>query len=103
MSIEDSLVLSTLLGRAKTPAEALMALKVYDQIRRPRTQSIVESSHGTGVIMTGRDKEAGLNLQKLREKLLARWDFIIDYDNEAHLKEAVDMMERGLKGEDITD
>ncbi|KAI6084895.1 FAD/NAD(P)-binding domain-containing protein [Hypoxylon rubiginosum] len=98
MTIEDSLVLSTLLGRAKTPAEAQTALKVYDKIRRPRTQRIVESSRGTGMILNGRGEETGLDLGKLREKLLPRWDFIIDYDNKAHLKEAVDMMERELKG-----
>ena len=53
MSIEDSLILSTLLGRAKTPVEVLTALKVYDQVRRPRTQRIVESSRATGDMLTG--------------------------------------------------
>ncbi|KAI0842823.1 FAD/NAD(P)-binding domain-containing protein [Hypoxylon sp. FL0890] len=101
MSIEDSLVLSTLLGRAKTPAEAQTALKIYDQLRRPRTQHIVESSRGTGKIMSGRGEETGLDLAKLREKLLPRWDFIVDYDNEKHLKAAVEMMERELKGESV--
>ncbi|KAI1142833.1 FAD/NAD(P)-binding domain-containing protein [Hypoxylon sp. FL0543] len=91
-------VLSELLGRAKTPAEAQIALKVYDQVRRPRTQRIVESSRGTGLIMSGRGEETGLDLSKLREKLLPRWDHIIDYDNEKHLKEAIEMMEGELKG-----
>lgn len=50
------------------------------------------------MILNGRGEETGLDLGKLREKLLPRWDFIIDYDNKAHLKEAVDMMERELKG-----
>ncbi|OTA55508.1 FAD/NAD(P)-binding domain-containing protein [Hypoxylon sp. EC38] len=101
MSIEDSLVLSNLLGRAKTPAEALVALKVYDRVRRPRTQRIVESSRETGMIMNGRGKEIGLELDKLREKLLPRWDFIIDYDNEKHLKEAIEMMESALKDKSV--
>jgi salicylate hydroxylase len=97
MSIEDSLILSTLLGRAKTPAEARTALKVYDQVRRPRTQRIVESSRGTGLIVSGLGEETKLDLGKLRAKLLPRWDFIIDFDNEKHRDEAVEMMERGLK------
>lgn len=50
MSIEDSLILSTSLHRAKTPVETIAALKVYDQVRRPRTQRIVESSRATGDI-----------------------------------------------------
>ncbi|KAI1651940.1 FAD/NAD(P)-binding domain-containing protein [Daldinia loculata] len=98
MSIEDSLVLSTLLGCAKTPSEAVTALKVYDQVRRPRTHRIVESSHGTGMIMRGRGKDIGLDLGKLREKLLPRRDFIVDYDNEKHLKKAVEIMKGELKG-----
>ncbi|KAF3061748.1 Salicylate hydroxylase [Daldinia childiae] len=98
MSIEDSLVLSTLLGCAKTPSEAITALKVYDQVRRPRTQRIVESSYGTGIIMRGKGKDIGLDLGKLRENLLPRWDFIINYDNEKHLKEAVEIMRSELKG-----
>jgi salicylate hydroxylase len=96
MSIEDSLILSTLLGRAGTAAEAQIALKVYDHVRRPRTQSIVESSRGTGLIVSGLKEETELNLDKLREELLPRWDFIIDFDNEKHCDEAMEMMEREL-------
>ncbi|KAI1097693.1 FAD/NAD(P)-binding domain-containing protein [Jackrogersella minutella] len=97
MSIEDSLILSTLLGHAKTPAEGLTALKIYDHIRRPRTQRIVESSRLTGLMLTGRGEEIGLDLEKLREKLLPRWDFILDFDNEKHRNDAVEMMEKELK------
>ena len=97
MSIEDSLILSTLLGRAKTPAEARTALKVYDQVRRPRTQRIVESSRDTGLIVAGLGEETKLDFGKLRAKLLPRWDFIVDFDNEKHRDEAVEMMERELK------
>ncbi|RYP43458.1 hypothetical protein DL770_011673 [Monosporascus sp. CRB-9-2] len=97
MSIEDSLILSSLFGRAKTPAEAVTALKVYGQARRPRTQRIVESSRVTGTILAGRGEGTGLDLRKLREKLLPRWDFIIDFDNEKHCNEAVQLMERELE------
>lgn len=92
MSIEDSLILSALLGRATTPTEALKALKIYDEVRRPRTQQIVESSKETGLVATGRGEETGLELEKLRQKLLPRWDFIIDFDVEKHLADAVKMM-----------
>lgn len=99
MSIEDALVLSTVLGRAKTPVEALVALKVYDQVRRPRTQRIVESSRETGVIMSGKGDETMLDHKKLSELLLPRWDFILDYDNEAGCREAIEMMESALREE----
>lgn len=96
MSIEDSLILSSLLGRAKTTTEACVALKIYDRIRRPRTQRIVESSKDTGLIMTGKGEEIGLNLEILKQKVLPRWDFIIDFDVEKHLDEAMIMMAEEL-------
>lgn len=92
MSIEDSLILSTLLGRAQTVPQARKALEVYDRVRRPRTQRIVESSRGTGMIFLGKGDE-GLNLAWLKQNLMPRWDFIIDFDNKKHRDEAVRMMQ----------
>lgn len=96
MSIEDSLILSTLLGRATSTAEAQVALKLYDQVRRPRTQRIVESSRGTGDILNGQGTR-GLDLEWLKQNLLPRWDFIINFDNEKHRDEALKLMEYELK------
>ncbi|KAH9984473.1 salicylate hydroxylase [Xylariaceae sp. FL0662B] len=93
MSIEDSLIFSTLFGRIKTRAEALTALKVYDQVRRPRTQRIVESSRATGGMLTGSDK---LELKTLNS-FMSRWDFIIDIDMEKHRDEALQMMDARLQ------
>ncbi|KAI0151151.1 salicylate hydroxylase [Pestalotiopsis sp. NC0098] len=93
MSIEDSLILSALLGHAKTPAEALVALKVYDQVRRPRTQRIVESSRATGDMLTGNVK---LDAETVKS-LMSRWDFIIDIDMEKHRDEALQMMDAELR------
>ena len=93
MCIEDSLILSTLLGYAKTPVEARTALKVYDQVRRPRTQRIVESSRTVGDILTGKAKLD----PKTSSAFMSRWDFIIDIDMEKHRDEALQMMEAGLK------
>lgn len=96
MSIEDSLILSTLLGRATDTVEAEVALKVYDRVRRPRTQRIVESSRGTGEILNGKG-EKGLDLAWLKQNLLQRWGFIIDFDNGKHRDEALEIMECELK------
>ncbi|KAI1867099.1 hypothetical protein JX265_007675 [Neoarthrinium moseri] len=97
MSIEDTLVLSALLGHAGTRTEALKALEIYDRVRRPRTQRIVESSSVTGTILTGKGEETELDLDKLRKKLLPRWDFILDFDNEKHRDKAIEMMTLELK------
>lgn len=97
MSIEDSLILSTFFGRAKTPAEAITALKVYDHVRRPRTQRIVESSKATGDMLIGvheLDPETS-------KSFMSRWDFIIDIDMEKHRDEALQTMENELKRERV--
>lgn len=97
MSIEDSLILSTLIGHAKTPVEAMVALKVYDKVRRPRTQRIVESSRATGDMLIGvheLDSETS-------KSFMSRWDFIIDIDMGKHRDEALQMMENELKRERV--
>ncbi|KAK0609932.1 hypothetical protein B0T17DRAFT_593809 [Bombardia bombarda] len=91
MSIEDSLILSTVLGRAKTPAEAQVALKAYDLVRRPRTQRIVESSRGTGMLLIGKGAQTGMEMKKAGN-LLPRWDFILDIDMLEHRNEAIEKM-----------
>lgn len=97
MMVEDVLILSTVLGRATSTAEAVVALEVYDEIRRPRTQRIVESSRENGVIMTGRGKDTGMDLQKLQEKLLPRWYFIVNFDVEKHRAEAIQRLDSKLR------
>lgn len=96
MTIEDSLILSTLLGRASTRAEAVVVLRLYDQLRRPRTQRIVESSRESGAILTGRGAETGFDLEKFRENLLPRWNFIVDFENKKHRDEALRLIDAEL-------
>lgn len=96
MSMADSFILSTLLGHAKTPRQAQVALRVYDEIRRPRTQRIVESSRETGIILTGRDKETGLDRNKRSEALGSRWDIMYSIDLEKHRDEALAKLDQYL-------
>lgn len=96
MSIEDTLILSALLGKAKTVPDARTALGVYDRVRRPRTQRIVESSRGTGQIALGLNEEFGLDFEKLKANMLPRWGFIVGFDNEKHRDEAVELLEQEL-------
>lgn len=96
MAIEDSLILSTLLGRAKTPSQAVTALKSYNEIRRPRTQRIVDYSRINGWILTGQDKEAGLNAKGIAQTSEAHGfiNFIHNFDMEKHRDEAIKTMAR---------
>lgn len=98
MCVEDTLILSTLLGRSKSREEALVALKVYDQVRRPRTQDIVKSSLTTGFMLMGIDENIGIDQDKITTALGPRWDFILDFDNKAHRDDAIARMDAELKG-----
>lgn len=97
MAIQDSLVLSTILGRSETAAQAALALEVFDQVRRPRTQQVVHSSRGMVSMRTGSDKDVGLDLLRFRQRLLSRWDYIIDFDNKQHYKDVLAVMEALLE------
>jgi salicylate hydroxylase len=100
MCIEDSMILSSLLGRAQTPGEALVALQVYDQVRRPRTRKIVSSSWETAKIFMALDEETKLVAEKLKVKLAPRWDFIVDFDVEKHRAEALDLFDAKVNSGD---
>ncbi|PLB46209.1 salicylate hydroxylase [Aspergillus steynii IBT 23096] len=99
MSIEDTLILSALLGRAKSVSDARTALGVYDKVRRPRTQRIVESSRGTGQIALGLNEEFGLDYEKMKANMLPRWGFIVGFDNEKHRDEALELLARELEAQ----
>lgn len=90
ISVEDSLILSKLLGRATSPKEAQTALRVYDHFRRPRTQRVVESSKEVAWLFLD---QRGLNAEQTKEQLEHRWDHIIDMDVPKHLDDALKMME----------
>lgn len=96
MSMEDSLILSSLLSRSKTTEEALCALEAYDEIRRPRTQKIVESSRVMGWLATGKDDEVGLNAEGIGRKMTGFFSFIHDLDMQKHLDQAVETYNRNL-------
>ena len=96
MSIEDALVLSSLLGRITSSKQAPIALQVYDEARRQRTQNIVDSSRGTGLIFTGKNPEYTMDFAGLKGRLPPRWDFILDFDNGKARDEAVSTLESRL-------
>ena len=93
-AMEDAMILEALLGEVKDPSQIVPAFKAYDQTRRPRTQKIIKSSHGTGVILCGRNAETGLDMDKIRKALSERWKFIHDQNQKEHKKEALSAFKR---------
>jgi len=93
-TIEDAMILHTLFASIGLPEQLDAALRAYDEVRRPRTQRIVESSRATGMIMSGREEGIGVNAEKMREGLKERWEFIYDFDIERHKADALAALRR---------
>ncbi|MCJ1356784.1 MAG: hypothetical protein MMC33_006780 [Icmadophila ericetorum] len=91
-AIEDAMILETLLATVKNPEQLGPALKVYDEVRRTRTQRIAESSRLSGRIMCGKGDGVGLDPDKLREALAKRWEFIHEFDLKKHKEEALALL-----------
>lgn len=88
-ALEDAMVLETLLKEVKEPAQIEHAFKAFNQVRRPRTQQMVESSAIMGLMFCGRGPAIGLDPDKLREGMASKWDFIYGLDMKEHKKEAL--------------
>ncbi|PVH94851.1 FAD/NAD(P)-binding domain-containing protein [Periconia macrospinosa] len=86
-ALEDTVILEAVLGRVKNPKQIPAAFTAYDKARRARTQKIVHSSAGTGVILCGRGEDIGLDLAKIQGFLPERWNFIYKH-NQAESKKA---------------
>jgi salicylate hydroxylase len=91
-AIEDAMILETVLGIVREPRQLDAAFRAYDEVRRARTQRIVESSKVTGVIMCGKAPDVGLDVDALRKALAGRWAFIYALDMAQHKKDALAAM-----------
>ncbi|KAI9666324.1 MAG: hypothetical protein M1821_004259 [Bathelium mastoideum] len=91
-ALEDAVVLGALFAQIRSPDQVKDALRAYDAVRRPRTQSMAASSRLTGRIMTGLVEEVGTDPVKMHDALKNRWNFIYDFDLGEHVEEAVAML-----------
>ncbi|KFY19145.1 hypothetical protein V493_08111 [Pseudogymnoascus sp. VKM F-4281 (FW-2241)] len=96
-AIEDAYVLSHLLGQVPSAANITQAFKAYDTVRRPRSQHIVTTSKEAGCLYEMEDEEVGSDLDKARENLLARCEWIWGNDLKSQFREAQDAMMNGSK------
>lgn len=96
-AIEDAFVLSSLLGQVTSAANITQAFKAYDAVRRPRSQRVVTTSKEAGCLYEMEDEEVGCDLDKARENLLTRCEWIWGNDLKSQLREAQDAMMNGSK------
>ncbi|KAJ5032734.1 uncharacterized protein L3040_009328 [Drepanopeziza brunnea f. sp. 'multigermtubi'] len=94
-AIEDAFVMSNLLGQVKSVDEIEKAFYAYDAVRRPRSQKVVTTSREAAALYEFEDESMGTDLEKIRKRLLERYDWIWNEDLPQQLKKAQDLM--GLK------
>ncbi|KIW06832.1 uncharacterized protein PV09_02512 [Verruconis gallopava] len=87
-ALEDSLILSHVLGLVQSPEDLSKAFQVFDSIRRPRAQKVVETSAECGIVYVLGDPEAGADRQKVVGNLNQRWLWIWEHDLSADLRKA---------------
>ncbi|KAF2276778.1 putative salicylate hydroxylase [Westerdykella ornata] len=88
-AVEDALFLAELLGKAKSHGWGFMnAFKVYDAVRRPRSQLVVATSRTAGDTYAMRGL-AGSDSDLLQAELLHRFDWIWEYNIRGALDDAI--------------
>lgn len=99
MALEDSYVMSSLLGAVQESSDIEGAFRAFDAVRRPRTQKLVTTSRETGELYDLEAEGVGDDADKLRENLATRYKWIWEKDLEGDLAEAVGML--GVKAQSL--
>ncbi|CAE7112512.1 unnamed protein product [Rhizoctonia solani] len=97
-AIEDALFLTWLLSHPSVKRANLAdALQVYDSIRRPRANKIVETSFEAGEIYEFALEGIASDVAKLRHELETRYEWIWEHNHEEDFAKATqEMKSRGL-------
>lgn len=88
MAIEDALILSNILGLVEDKKHIHTALKIYDQMRRPRTQKLVATSFECGHLYDLELPGYEDDIEKVKENLEHRMRWIWEHDLEADIETA---------------
>ena len=79
--------MSHLLGQVDNGEEIERVFTVFSELRRPRTQKLVDTSRETGMLYDFEGEGVGDDLDKLSENLSSRLQWIWEEDLQAHLEE----------------
>jgi hypothetical protein len=63
--VEDALILGSLLGSISSIRDLDAAFKVFDIVRRPRCQAIIDSGRETSQVFCGKNPDTGLDADKI--------------------------------------
>lgn len=90
MCIEDCFILSSLIGEAKNLQDLDKVFRVYDEVRRPRTQKLVKTSKEAGMLY---DFELeGDDLEAIEKNFKSRMGWIWDADMQHDLEKALSIL-----------
>ncbi|KAK3989418.1 hypothetical protein QBC44DRAFT_350634 [Cladorrhinum sp. PSN332] len=98
-AFEDAVILKAVFEHVTAPRDIEPAFKAYDALRRPRGQQVIDSSRGTGKILTGSYEGVGLDPEKMGPALGPRWAFLYSLDLGEYEKEAVEKFQE-FRGSD---
>jgi len=99
MAIEDAAVLSRLLGAIEKPNPAALkaAFRVYDELRRPRSQRLVTTSREAGELYEFQIPGIMDDIEMVVVNLHQRLRWVWDVDVEGFCQEAVKVLKDDLK------
>lgn len=89
--LEDALILSKLFGIVHSSAQLAVALRVYNVIRRPRAQGVVQASREVGLEYFLEHPKFGSDLQKITDDANRRLPELWWYDLEGDVRKAEQM------------
>ncbi|KAI0176544.1 mannitol 1-phosphate dehydrogenase [Hypoxylon sp. FL1284] len=90
MCIEDCYVLGRLIAEATSAQDLVKAFQVYDEVRRPRTQKLVETSREAGMLYEF--ELEGDDLEAIERNFKSRMTWIWDADLQQGLERALSIM-----------
>ena len=82
MAMEDAYVLGRLMSPDQELSDIVKAFRIYDSIRRPRTQEVVRLSRLCGLTYTFLDEGVGKDMAKMERELTRRFSWVWDEDLE---------------------
>lgn len=85
------MILSRLFGLLESPDQVETVFRVYDLVRRPRAQRVVQESLDVGITYFLKDPKFGNNLEAVTEDANSRLPGIWWYDLEEDLRRAEDV------------
>lgn len=94
MCIEDVYILSHLLSDCNNKTDLDIALRAYDEVRRPRTQKLVKTSREAGMLWDLELEGVHDDLEAFENNASTRMSWLWDHDISKDLEEALNIMKR---------